>query len=166
MLFWMNRPLRLGGCDMDWKEEPQTRLDELHGGSPTSKRRSPVNAFCSSSRPAHNKITNFSRASSHGYRQISRRTLPPYGRILRERLAEPRSWQRYWGTAADGSAVSLFVIVGHDAWEVAKYWRESRLFTVAPPAEDPNVMDWTLLAGHDPVLNARLHLRRSGSKCL
>lgn len=87
--------------------------------------------------------------NTHNY---SLRRLPPYGKLLAKQLSDPPNWKQYWGTSADGNSVSLFVVIGPEAWEIAKFWKEKRLFLIAPPGEDHASLNWSHLAGHDPVL--------------
>jgi hypothetical protein len=83
----------------------------------------------------------------------ARRRRPPYAARLTTALADPASWPGRPGTSADGTAVTIWALAGPDAWEVARIWSEtSALFVLAPPAEPPEVFDWSSLAGHPPVL--------------
>ncbi len=83
-----------------------------------------------------------------------KRRLPPYGARLREILAAPSTWPRFSGTSPDGRHLTLWVIYGADAWSTARRWaaEDRRLFVVLPPDEAPSLFDWSILAGHSPVL--------------
>lgn len=82
---------------------------------------------------------------------------PPYGRVLAERLSDPHTWPRYWGTSPDGQHVSLWVLTGQGAWSTARSWLADRplarrLFLISPPDTDPAEYDWSILTGHPPIL--------------
>lgn len=78
--------------------------------------------------------------------------LPPYAKQLRTRLQNPELWQKCVGTSADGRHVTLFLICGPDAWNVARNWISRRLLVVLPPDARPERFDWSVLSGHPPVL--------------
>ncbi len=81
-----------------------------------------------------------------------RRRYPPYGRLLAKRMARPDTWRRNWVTSPDGKRVSLFVLAGVDAWRLGHEWIEHRLLAVSAPDSDPTIYDWSILAGHPPIL--------------
>ncbi len=81
---------------------------------------------------------------------MTRRPLPPFGRILQQRIADRSNWHRWWGCTATG--LSVFVVTGVGAWNWARWRLPTRLVLVAPPGTDPEAYDWRLLAGHDPIL--------------
>jgi len=83
---------------------------------------------------------------------MTRRKLPPFARELGERLQDRASWPKWAGTSPDGANVAIWVLVGADAWSVARQWRDSRLITLLPPGENPSGYDWRRSAGNDPVL--------------
>ena len=109
-------------------------------------------ASCPSGMRVHKPITHSKIASPFVYKSVPAKSLPPYGKILTERLARPGQWPQYWGTSPDGSSVSIFVVVGTRAWRVANSWIKKRLLVISPPGEDPALFDWSLLASHEPVL--------------
>lgn len=99
--------------------------------------RNPINV--SECRPRHNLTQPLKR--------------PPYARRLREVLTAPGTWPTFAGTSTDGRNVSIWVLAGADAWNVAREYARGRyLFLACPPDADPEALDWRLLAGHDPVL--------------
>ncbi len=77
--------------------------------------------------------------------------LPPYGIILRERLADRANWPRWAGTSPDGNHVSIWIACGPGAWQWARAHIDHRLLLVAPLGEDPARYNWRMLRGHDPV---------------
>lgn len=88
---------------------------------------------------------------------MSRRStlqLPPYGRRLRELLADPAALSGFFGTSPDGRRPSLWVLVGEEAWEAGRILEDSgrHLFMLMPPDTFPERYNWELLRGRDPVL--------------
>lgn len=78
---------------------------------------------------------------------------PPYAKRLREMLADRSRWPSYVGTSPNGRHLTLWLLAGTKSWKQAKDWEHTRrLFLLAPPDDDPQAFDWSLLAGHDPVL--------------
>ena len=55
-----------------------------------------------------------------------------------------------WG--CDGTRPSITIAVGATAWAWAKQWHQTRLVLCLPPAEYASRFDWSLCAGHDPIL--------------
>ena len=81
------------------------------------------------------------------------RRLPPYAHALRVALSQPAGWLRVMGTSADGQHPTLWVLAGAGAWDLAREWKDlRRLFLVLPPGENPAGFNWSVLAGHDPVI--------------
>lgn len=82
-----------------------------------------------------------------------RRRRPPYAARLAAILARPETWPEWSGTSPDRAHLTLWVLAGPDAWEVAGIWLGTRaLYVIAPPGEEPARFDWRVLAGHPPVL--------------
>jgi hypothetical protein len=81
--------------------------------------------------------------------------MPPYGRTLADRLSKPITWRQYAGTSPDGSAVTVWVGIGPNAWYWARERVDSFLLTILPPDTDPSALDWRVCAGHDPVVVQR-----------
>ncbi len=88
-------------------------------------------------------------------------SVPPYGRRRRppcsvrlsEILARPETWHQWSGTSPDRAHLTLSVLAGPAAWQLAGVWLATRaLYVVAPPGEDPARFDWRVLSGHPPVL--------------
>jgi hypothetical protein len=82
---------------------------------------------------------------------------PPYAARLAAILAHPETWPGRPGTSADGRHLTLWVLAGPDAWEVADLWGHpdaapAPLFVLAPAEEAPAGFDWSVLRGHPPVL--------------
>lgn len=83
----------------------------------------------------------------------TRRRLPPYAHALRVALSQPAGWCQFMGTSADGTKPTLWVLAGSGAWDMAREWKAlRRLFLVLPPGEAPAGFNWSVLAGHDPVI--------------
>ena len=82
------------------------------------------------------------------------RRQPPYAKILRARLADSTSWWKWSGTSAVGT-VTIWVACGPDCWNWARKRIGTFLVTLCPPNEPPERFDWSLLAGHDPILVER-----------
>ena len=76
----------------------------------------------------------------------------PYSEYLSAVLRHPEKWPEYAGTSADGSAVSVFLLVGSGAWNKARTLENSHLFALLPTGDDPFLYDWHTLAGHDPIV--------------
>lgn len=98
-------------------------------------------------------------ASSSHYRpdgagtQARPRRLPPFAHQLRVALSQPAGWLGFMGTSADGTKPTLWVLAGSGAWDLSREWRDlRRLFVVLPPGDDPAGFNWSVLAGHDPVV--------------
>lgn len=84
---------------------------------------------------------------------MNRRRQPPYAARLRAMLADRSRWSSYVGTSPNGRHLTLWLLAGIEAWKQAKAWQHApRLFLLAPIDNDPLTFDWSLLAGHDPVL--------------
>jgi len=81
---------------------------------------------------------------------------PPYAARVAEILRNPGTWPQYVGTSADGMAVTIWIACGPEAWRYAHDEYQStgahRLLLVAPPDSDPAALDWSMCAGHPPVL--------------
>lgn len=80
---------------------------------------------------------------------------PPYSGIMRTALAHPETLRQFAGTSAYGSAFSVYLVVGSEAWRKAKSMVGSHFFVMLPPDapdDDPKQYDWSLLAGHDPII--------------
>lgn len=86
------------------------------------------------------------------YQNNSWRKSPPYSTPLRDALGIPGDWHRYAGTSADGSSVSIFIIVGPQSWMKAKAIARSHLFLLMPPGKSPFNYNWEILQGHDPII--------------
>lgn len=82
------------------------------------------------------------------------RPAPPYAREIAAALASS-NLSNYWGTSADGKNPALWLLVGSLAWRQARTWHGTRLVTLLPPDNDPESLNWAVLAGHDPVLLLR-----------
>ncbi len=82
---------------------------------------------------------------------LTRRRRPPYARELAAALAAGRHQGRV-GASIDGTAATLWVVAGSDAWAAAAAHRDRALLLVAPPGEDPAAYDWAQLVGHDPIV--------------
>lgn len=94
-----------------------------------------------------------SQRSTSKCRRHPWRRRPPYAARLAAALADPGSWPDRPGTSADGTALTIWVLCGPDAWDVARaYVDAGALFALSPPGEDPATFDWTDLAGHPPIL--------------
>lgn len=79
---------------------------------------------------------------------------PPYAREISAALAS-RNVRDYWGTSPDGKHPCLWLLVGPHAWRQARTWRPFRLVTLLPPDSDPELLNWAVLTGLDPVLMLR-----------
>ncbi len=78
---------------------------------------------------------------------------PPYAKRFSDVLDTPGVWPQYRGTSSDGKRLSLFIIAGSNAWEMAKKSLSSKLlFLVHPPADPPEIYDWRICAGHEPII--------------
>jgi len=84
--------------------------------------------------------------------KVSSRVTPPYARLLQQRLSRPTEWPNFWGTSPDAAHISLWAVTGHEAWEWAHEHKQSHLFALLPPNEDPESYRWDILKGHPPVL--------------
>ena len=83
---------------------------------------------------------------------MSRRHLPPFGRELSARLANPTSWRQYSGTSADGTSPTIWILCGPNGWETARSWRKRRLIVLLPPDADPYAFTWRLLRRFAPAI--------------
>lgn len=83
-----------------------------------------------------------------------RGNLAPYGRHV---LAARRSGELcgFVGTSRDGLTPTIWLLVGINAWTVARRWSRDRLIVVAPCDEDAATFDWSCIGGADPVLLVR-----------
>lgn len=45
-----------------------------------------------------------------------------------------------------------YIIAGSRAWQKAKEIENTHRFVMLPPGDDPAQYDWSLLAGHDPIV--------------
>lgn len=82
------------------------------------------------------------------------RPAPPYAREIAAALASGNLCN-CWGTSGDGKHPTLWLLVGSLAWRQARTWHGTRLVTLLPPDNDPESLDWAVLAGHDPVMLLR-----------
>lgn len=80
--------------------------------------------------------------------------LPPYGRAVASAL-DSGDFTGKIGASPDGSAATMFVVCGSDAWHIARDAWNRALLLVAPPGEDPARFRWDLLAGHEPIMLMR-----------
>jgi hypothetical protein len=80
--------------------------------------------------------------------------LPPFGRELVARLADPTLWRQYAGTSADGMSPTIWVLCGPNGWETAHAWRKRRLIMLLPHGADPYGFDWRVLARFAPAVLA------------
>lgn len=79
--------------------------------------------------------------------------LPPYTKRLSDVLKTPSVWPQYKGTSQDGKRISLFIIAGTNAWEIAKKRLHTKLlYLMLPPTDDPEIYDWGICAGHEPII--------------
>jgi len=78
------------------------------------------------------------------------RQLPPFGRDLSARLADPSQRKKLIGTSADGHNPQIWVMCGPDGWEVARAWHKRRLVMHCPADADPYRYDWCILARFAP----------------
>lgn len=85
----------------------------------------------------------------------ARRRLPPYGRHILH-VRRRGNLRGFVGTSASGRYCTVWLLVGSDAWDLAQYWRATRLIIVAPTNADPRAFDWSPLAAADPVLLVRV----------
>ncbi len=75
---------------------------------------------------------------------------PPYARSI---MQGRRSANRWIGTSANGRNHTAWVLVGSDAWTVAKDWHNrNRLVTLLPPDESAKGFNWACLSGLETVL--------------
>jgi len=73
----------------------------------------------------------------------------PYSKRLSELLSDPTI--KTAGSSATGVR-SVYMIAGSQAWRKAHEIENSHAFLLLPPTEDPSQYDWSLLAGHDPII--------------
>jgi len=79
--------------------------------------------------------------------------LPPYTRRLIEILRSASNYPRYFGTSADGAHLTLWVLIGKDAWcKANSFINTHKVFIVIPYEENPKSFTYNYLVGHDPVL--------------
>jgi len=90
------------------------------------------------------------RSRQHSARHPQRR-LPPYSHELAARLRQPKNFSRYAGTSANGRNPQLWCGIGPRVWDWAQRFFDRRLLTLLPPGDDPEIFDWRLLAGNDPL---------------
>jgi hypothetical protein len=80
-------------------------------------------------------------------------SLPPYGRILNQRLSDHSNWPRWAGTSPDGLHPSIWIVAGgRNAWQWAANQVEHRLLALAPVDRDPTEFDWSALRHHAPSI--------------
>lgn len=65
--------------------------------------------------------------------------LPPYLKRHADRLRNDPS-------------VSVWIAIGVGAWSWVRERQRTHIATLCPPSDDPATFDWSLCAGHDPVL--------------
>lgn len=80
---------------------------------------------------------------------MSSRPLPPYATELRKWLrSDPKP--RMWGCNDDRAAIT--VLIGANAWGIARSRHEDRLVLCLPPGESAAKFNWQDCAGSDPIL--------------
>lgn len=80
--------------------------------------------------------------------------LPPGARRIVAALADPRDLAGTWGVSADGRSPTLWAACGPGAGKWARR-DPRRLALILPPGRDPAAYDWSVVAGHGPVLLVR-----------
>ena len=79
--------------------------------------------------------------------------LPPYARRLIHIMSSPAEYSQYAGTSVNGQYLTVWVLVGMDAWAKGNELKNGKkLFIVIPPGESPIKFRFDYLVGHDPVL--------------
>ncbi len=74
---------------------------------------------------------------------------PPYHKRLQVLLSDPSI--KTAGSSASCSR-SIYVITGNHSWHKAREIENSHSFLLLPPSDDPFQYDWSILAGHDPII--------------
>lgn len=107
--------------------------------------------FCDSSRTKLKAgCHEFPGEYTAGRFPMTRKKYPPFGLDLRKRLNGDDS--SFWGTSPNGKNHTLFLLIGADAWAVARQWRSRRLLVLFPPGDNPVAYDWSILRAADPLL--------------